>query len=95
MPTARWNGRVIAQAAQERISIVEGNTYFPADCVAMEFLQPSQTRTVCAWKGTASYYNVVVEGKVNADAAWYYPQPKEAAKEIAGCLAFWHGVETS
>jgi uncharacterized protein (DUF427 family) len=93
MPRATWNGTVIAEAPTEAIEMVEGNVYFPVDAVRPEFLQPSETHTVCGWKGTASYYDVVVNGDVNKDAAWYYPTPKDAAKQIAGRVAFWHGVQ--
>jgi uncharacterized protein (DUF427 family) len=88
---AVWNGTVIAQSDDTKV--VEGNHYFPADSVNREFFEPSQTHTVCGWKGTASYYTLIVDGKQNADAAWYYPEPKDAAKEIAGHVAFWKGVE--
>ena len=93
MPKAIWNGAVIAEAAADAIEIVEGNTYFPANTVHQEYLQASDTHTVCSWKGTASYYHVAVAGEVNRDAAWYYPQPKDAAKQIAGYIAFWRGVQ--
>ncbi|MGZ8290336.1 MAG: DUF427 domain-containing protein [Telluria sp.] len=93
MPKASWNNVVIADAAQQDIVVVEGNRYFPASSVASDKLRPSQTHTVCPWKGTASYYDVVVDGEVNRDAAWYYPEPKDAAKEIAGRIAFWRGVK--
>ena len=93
MPKASWNNAVIADAAEQDIVVVEGNKYFPAASVASDKLRPSATRTVCLWKGTASYYDVVVDGEVNRDAAWYYPEPKEAAKEIAGRIAFWRGVK--
>lgn len=91
MPRAIWNGTVIAES--DRCEMVEGNHYFPPEAVRPEHLQPSDTHTVCGWKGTASYYHVVVDGKVNRDAAWYYPEPKEAAKNIRGHVAFWRGVE--
>jgi uncharacterized protein (DUF427 family) len=91
MPLARWNGAVIAQS--DACVRVEGNFYFPADAVRREHLRESKTHTTCAWKGVASYYDVVVDGQVNADAAWYYPSPKDAAKQIAGYVAFWKGVE--
>ena len=92
MPTATWQGKTIAEAASDAVETVEGNIYFsPAD-VRGEFLRPSDTHTVCSWKGTASYYDLVVDGEVNRDAAWYYPAPKEAAKQIAGRIAFWRGV---
>ena len=93
MPKASWNNVVIADAPQEDIVVVEGNSYFPASSVASDRLRPSQTHTVCPWKGTASYYDVVVDGEVNRDAAWYYPEPKDAAREIAGRIAFWRGVK--
>ena len=90
MATAVWNGAVIAES--ERFELVEGNVYFPAEALRSEHVRPSATRTVCGWKGEASYYDVVVGDAVNRDAAWYYPAPKEAAKHIAGCVAFWRGV---
>jgi uncharacterized protein (DUF427 family) len=90
MATATWKGRVIARS--EDVEIVEGNVYFPLEAVDGAALQPSQTHTVCPWKGTASYYDVVVDGEVNRDAAWYYPEPSEAAARIAGRVAFWKGV---
>ena len=93
MPKAMWNGSVIADAPQDAIEVVEGNMYFPADAVRREYLQPSDTHTVCGWKGTASYYDVAVKGEINRDAAWYYPEPKAAASNIAGRVAFWKGVE--
>jgi len=88
---AIWNERVIAES--DDTVVVEGNHYFPRSAVNDEFLQPSATTTVCGWKGTASYYDVVVDGETNRDAAWYYPSPKPAAEEIAGYIAFWKGVE--
>ncbi len=91
MPKATWNGKVVAQS--ERYESVEGNVYFPPEAVLREYLQPSETHTTCPWKGVASYYDVVVDGRVNKDAAWYYPSPKPAASNIAGYVAFWHGVE--
>jgi uncharacterized protein (DUF427 family) len=90
MAKATWNGTVIAES--DRTRVVEGNHYFAPDAVKTEYLRPSATHTVCSWKGTASYYDVVVDGRTNADAAWYYPEPKPAAQEIAGWIAFWHGV---
>ncbi len=72
--------------------VVEGNQYFPSDAVKKEYLKPSDTHTTCPWKGLASYYSIEVDGKVNKDAAWYYPQPKEAAKQIKDRIAFWRGV---
>jgi uncharacterized protein (DUF427 family) len=90
MPKALWNGAVLAESADcER---VEGNFYFPADSINRQYFEPSATHTVCGWKGTASYYDVVVDGQRNPDAAWYYPTPKDAARNIAGHVAFWKGV---
>lgn len=91
MPRAIWNGAVLAES--DRCVVVEGNQYFPADAINSEYFQPSDTHTTCPWKGVASYYNVVVGGKVNKDAAWYYPTPKDAAKQITGHIAFWRGVQ--
>ncbi|MDR3482579.1 MAG: DUF427 domain-containing protein [Burkholderiaceae bacterium] len=93
MPKATWHGAVIAEAAGDEVEIVEGNTYFPIATVHREFLQASDTHTICSWKGTASYYHVVVAGEVNKDAAWYYPEPKDAARQITGYVAFWKGVQ--
>ena len=93
MPKASWNNAIIADAPQQDIVVVEGNKYFPASSVDRGKLRPSATHTACPWKGTASYYDVVVDGKVNRDAAWHYPEPREAAKEIAGRIAFWRGVK--
>lgn len=91
MTKAVWNGQVIAES--DRCEVVEGNSYFPPDTVKHEFLQASDTHTTCGWKGIASYHHVTVGGRVNKDAAWYYPDPKPAAKNIAGYVAFWKGVE--
>jgi uncharacterized protein (DUF427 family) len=93
MAKAMWKGAVIAES--DACEIVEGNVYFPAAALKKEHVQPSETQTVCGWKGTASYYDVVVGGAVNKDAAWFYPTPKDAAKNIAGFVAFWRGVEVS
>lgn len=87
---AVWNGKVIAESND--IVVVEGNSYFPESSIKKENFNSSKTHTVCGWKGTASYYNVVVDGKTNADACWYYPTPSDAAKEIKGRVAFWKGV---
>ena len=87
---ASWNSAVIAESSNT--TVVEGNQYFPVDDVRSEHLRPSETHTTCHWKGQASYYNVVVDGETNADAAWYYPTPLPAAREIAGHIAFWKGV---
>ena len=93
MPKATWNGATIAEAPADAVEIVEGNVYFPAAAVRQNCLQPSETHTVCGWKGTASYYHVAANGEVNRDAAWYYPDPKDAAKNITGRIAFWKGVK--
>jgi uncharacterized protein (DUF427 family) len=93
MIRATWNGVVLAQS--DRTIRVEGNHYFPLDDVRSEYLRDSPTHTRCPWKGIASYYNVVVDGKTNRDAAWYYPDPSPAAAEIAGHIAFWHGVRVA
>jgi uncharacterized protein (DUF427 family) len=93
MPAASWNGKVIARAEAAEVQLVEGNVYFPPEKVDRAFLRPSDTHTVCAWKGTASYYDVVVDGQVNKDAAWYYPETKDAAQHVRGYIAFWKGVE--
>jgi uncharacterized protein (DUF427 family) len=90
MPKAEWNGVVIAES--DDTVIVENNHYFPLSSVRSGVLLESGTHTVCPWKGTASYYSIEVDGQTNADAAWYYPEPKDAAKEILGRVAFWHGV---
>jgi uncharacterized protein (DUF427 family) len=90
MARATWKGTVIAES--DAYEVVEGNVYFPPGAVRSEHLRPSETHTVCGWKGTASYYTVVVDGQENPDAAWYYPEPKDAAKNIAGHVAFWKGV---
>jgi uncharacterized protein (DUF427 family) len=91
MPKAIWNGAVIADS--DDTVVVEGNHYFPRGAVDPAVLRPSSTTTVCSWKGTASYHSLVVDGKENKDAAWYYPEPKSAAAEIADRIAFWKGVE--
>lgn len=90
MAKATWNGTTIAEGTD--VVTVEGNTYFSRSCVDQATLRPSTTTTVCGWKGTAHYYDVVVGDTVNKDAAWYYPAPKDAAKEITDRLAFWRGV---
>jgi uncharacterized protein (DUF427 family) len=90
MPRAIWNDAVLAES--DACETVEGNAYFPAAAVRREHLRPSATRTECHWKGTASYYDVVVGDRVNKDAAWYYPDPKPAAANIKGYVAFWRGV---
>ena len=90
MARAIWNGVVLAES--DRTEVVEGNHYFPPEAVQRRYLQDSTTHTVCPWKGTASYYTVVVDGKTNPDAAWFYPEPKEAARQIRNHVAFWRGV---
>lgn len=87
---AVWKGAVLAESDQT--VVVEGNHYFPADSIRREHFRESATHTHCPWKGEASYYDVVVGGEVNKDAAWYYPRPKDAAREIEGRVAFWRGV---
>jgi len=87
---AEWKGAVLAES--DDIVTVEGNAYFPEASLRREHLSPSDTHSVCGWKGTASYHHVSVDGAVNRDAAWYYPDPKDAAKEIRGRVAFWKGV---
>ena len=91
MATATWNGKVIADS--DDTVVVEGNHYFPPDAVRPEYLKDSAHTSVCPWKGTASYYTLVVDGSENRDAAWYYPQPKPEAEQIRGRIAFWRGVE--
>ena len=91
MAKAIWNGVVLAESDQ--CQVVEGNQYFPPNSINQQYFQPSSTRTTCPWKGVASYYNLVVEGQVNSDAAWYYPQAKERAKHFEGYIAFWKGVQ--
>ena len=91
MPRAIWNGAVLAES--DRCEVVEGNQYFPPDSLNQSYFQPSSKQTTCGWKGVASYYNVVVDGQTNQDAAWYYPTPKDAAKNITGYVAFWRGVK--
>ncbi|GAB4194738.1 MAG: DUF427 domain-containing protein [Thalassobaculales bacterium] len=90
MARALWNGAVIAESGS--VEEVEGNIYFPAASVDASLLRPSGTTTVCGWKGTAHYYTLHVGGAENVDAAWYYPNPKPAARRIRGHVAFWKGV---
>ena len=91
MPKATWNGAVLAES--DRCEVVEGNQYFPPDSVRREYFRESSNHTTCPWKGVASYYDVVVDGQTNKDAAWYYPETKAAANNITGYVAFWHGVK--
>jgi len=88
---AIWNDMVLADSKQT--IVVEGNHYFPAPTLNMQFFKASDKKTVCSWKGTASYYDIKVDGQINKDAAWYYAEPKSAANNIAGYIAFWKGVE--
>ena len=91
MKKAVWNGQVLAES--DKTVNIEGNAYFPPDAINEEYFEKSDTTTVCPWKGTAKYYNVVVDGEKNEDAAWYYPEVSELAKSIKGYVAFWKGVE--
>ena len=91
MVKATWQGKTLAESDQT--VVVEGNHYFPADAINQDYFQPSDTHTTCSWKGVASYYTVTVDGQTNPDAVWYYPEPKDAAKNITGYVAFWRGVE--
>lgn len=91
MPKATWNGVTVAESA--RTVMVEGTHYFPSDSVDRSLLRPSDRTSVCPWKGTASYFDVVVDGKVNSAAAWTYPDPKPKATQIQGHIAFWGGIE--
>ena len=90
---ASWNGTTIAES--DDTVVVEGNHYFPAESLRSDLTRASTTHTTCPWKGEASYYDLVVDGKTNKDAVWYYPEPKEAARQIANRVAFWKGVEVS
>ena len=92
MARATWRDTILAEAQADAVQVVEGNVYFPPDAVRDEHLRPSETHTVCGWKGIASYYDVVVGDEVNRDAAWYYPETKEAADHVRGFVAFWNGV---
>ena len=91
MAKAVWKGAVLAES--DRTVVVEGNHYFPPETIKREHFQPSQSHTTCHWKGVASYYDVVVDGQTNTDAAWYYPNPKPEAAQIKDYVAFWHGVK--
>lgn len=88
---AIWNGAVIAESPNT--IVVEGNHYFPMNSIKKEYFRDSNTHTTCGWKGVASYYDIVVNGAENKDAAWYYPDTKEAANNIKNYVAFWKGVE--
>lgn len=93
MPAATWNGAVLAES--DETIVVEGNHYFPAESLNAEHFRDSDHHTTCFWKGVASYKHITVEGSVNENAAWYYPEPKAAAANIAGYYAFWKGVSVS
>ena len=90
---AIWKEKIIAES--DKTIVVEGNHYFPPDAIKTEFFDDSRLHTICPWKGQASYYDVVIDGEINNDAAWYYPMPKDAAAEIANYVAFWRGVEVA
>ena len=90
MPKATWNGAVLAES--DNCEVVEGNQYFPPESLNMDYFKSSDTTTTCGWKGLANYYTLDVDGQQNKDAAWYYAEPKEAAKNIKGYVAFWRGV---
>jgi len=92
---ATWNGAVLAEADADAVQIVEGNVYFPPESVDRTYLRESKTETVCHWKGTASYCDVVVDGEVNRDAAWFYAAPKPEAAQFGGYVAFWKGVQVN
>lgn len=93
MAKATWNNAVLAES--EIFEVVEGNIYFPPDTINSEYFKSSDTHTHCPWKGDASYYHIEVDGETNIDAAWYYPETKEKAKNIEGYVAFWRGVDVS
>lgn len=90
---ATWNGEILAES--DEIVMLEGNAYFPADSLKQTFFRESSHRSHCGWKGEAHYYDVVVKDNVNPAAAWFYPDPKSAAEEIRGRVAFWKGVKIS
>jgi uncharacterized protein (DUF427 family) len=90
---AAWENTVLAESQQT--VVVEGNHYFPPDSIKKEYFRQSEKNTTCPWKGRASYYHIQVGGKTNEDAAWYYPEPKEAAKSIKDHVAFWRGVKVT
>jgi len=93
MMKALWQGQVVAESTDT--VIVEGNHYFPKESLNPAFFKDSNKTTVCSWKGTAHYYSLVVNGQTNADAVWYYPEPKTAAREITNRVAFWRGVQVT
>jgi uncharacterized protein (DUF427 family) len=91
MTKATWEGAVLAES--DKTIEIEGNQYFPPDAIHKEYFKASEAQSVCPWKGTASYYDLEVGGRSNAGAAWFYPEPKDAAKQIKGYVAFWKGVK--
>ena len=93
MAKAVWNDQVVAES--ETFEIVEGNVYFPPEAIRKEYFEASSLNTICPWKGVASYYSLKVDGKINSDAAWYYLEPKDVAKNIKNHVAFWKGVGVS
>ncbi len=93
MPIAKWNGKVIAET--DKFETVEGNIYFPRSTIKAEYFKESAHSTTCPWKGLASYFDVEVDGKLNENAAWFYPDPKPAAANIKDHVAFWKGVEVT
>jgi uncharacterized protein (DUF427 family) len=88
---AKWNNIIIAESNDTQL--VEGNHYFPRNSISIEYYNESETHTTCGWKGEASYFDIIIGDEVNKDAAWYYPDPKDAAKNIKNMIAFWKGVE--
>jgi uncharacterized protein (DUF427 family) len=90
---ATWENQILAES--NRTVVVEGNHYFPPESIHRDFFKASDTRTTCPWKGLASYYHLHVGEQINQDAAWYYPEPKEAARSIKNYIAFWRGVKVS
>ncbi|MDB5185425.1 MAG: hypothetical protein JWN38_1233 [Candidatus Saccharibacteria bacterium] len=97
---ATWNGQVLAEADKDDLIYIEGNWYFPPSALKHELIAPSNTHTICPWKGEASYYDAVVDGQTNKDAIWYYPEPKAGSvervkKDFKDFVAFWHGVEVT
>jgi len=93
MPSAIWNKQIIAEASENEVIVVEGNVYFPPQNVDQHYVKQSDKQTICHWKGTANYFDIIVGDQTNADAGWTYLQPKEAAKKITGYIAFWRGVQ--
>jgi uncharacterized protein (DUF427 family) len=91
MAKAIWRGKVLAES--DDVQIVEGNVYFPPESINREYFSKSETRSTCPWKGLANYYHLEVDGEMNEDAAWYYPDPKDSAKHIKDHVAFWKGVQ--